>query len=550
MMAEETHVVRPRGRADPDEEEDELGDQEYSLDDIPADNSNHINNKEAGIFALEEKSKKKTKDKKKGTPNKDKEEKKRLEEERKREEKERKRAEQERKKEEQQRKKEEQQRKKQEAKSPRQDNSMNHSVTDDDLSMKENVQANGNDIDRDLQKRESKRLKEEEKQRRKEELRKQKESKKELEQQKKANTKSPVPPAVQGSNFVRSRVLLLDGTNLDLEIEKRAYGLFLFEKVCDHINLLEKDYFGLYYYDYQNVKTWLEPEAKLHKQIRLMKGGLNFIFGVKFYPPYPTQLREDMARYQICLQVRNDIATEALPCTFLTQALLGSYTAQSELGDYDVEEHGAGYSYLEVLRFAPEQSTALLEKIAELHKTHRGLTPEQAEYHFLENARKLEFYGVEFFNSRDSEQPNVLIRLGVSARGLLIYKDRRQLNRFAWPQILKMSYSSRIFYITLRPVEFQPYQNVIGFNMENSHIAKHIWWICSAHHTFFRLKDPDILPRSNSLISFGSKFRYSGRTQHQASHRNVPRSASMLSLGSKSNFSQSGRLHSQSQRIM
>lgn len=60
-----------------------------------------------------------------------------------------------------------------------------------------------------------------------------------------------------------------------------------------------------------------------------------------------------------------------LPCTFLTQALLGSYTAQSELGDYDVEEHGAGYSYLEVLRFAPEQSTALLEKIAELHKTHR-----------------------------------------------------------------------------------------------------------------------------------------------------------------------------------
>ena len=60
-----------------------------------------------------------------------------------------------------------------------------------------------------------------------------------------------------------------------------------------------------------------------------------------------------------------------LPCSFVTHALLGSYTAQSELGDHDPEEHGHDFQYLEEFRFAPQQNEELLEKIAELHKTHR-----------------------------------------------------------------------------------------------------------------------------------------------------------------------------------
>ncbi|CAG0908811.1 unnamed protein product, partial [Darwinula stevensoni] len=103
---------------------------------------------------------------------------------------------------------------------------------------------------------------------------------------------------------------------------------------------------------------------------------LEFKFEVKFYPPDPAQLQEDITR---------------LPCSFVTHALLGSYLAQSELGDYDPEEHGI--NYLEELRFAPNQSPELEEKVMELHRTHRGQTPAEAELHYLENAKKLAMYG-------------------------------------------------------------------------------------------------------------------------------------------------------------
>jgi len=50
---------------------------------------------------------------------------------------------------------------------------------------------------------------------------------------------------------------------------------------------------------------------------------------------------------------------------------------------------------------------------------------------------------------KDSE--NVDIKIGVSANGLLIYRDKLRINRFAWPKILKISYKRKYFFIKLRP---------------------------------------------------------------------------------------------------
>lgn len=52
---------------------------------------------------------------------------------------------------------------------------------------------------------------------------------------------------------------------------------------------------------------------------------------------------------------------------------------------------------------------------------------------------------------QDSE--GVDIMLGVCANGLLVYKDRLRINRFAWPKILKISYKRNNFYIKIRPGE-------------------------------------------------------------------------------------------------
>lgn len=126
------------------------------------------------------------------------------------------------------------------------------------------------------------------------------------------------------------------------------------------------------------------------------------------------------SRYHLCLQIRNDILNERLPCSFVTHALLGSYLVQSELGDFDVEEHGR--NYLSEFRFAPNQTSELEDKVIELHRTHKGQTPAEAELHFLENAKKLAMYGVDLHPAKDNE--GVDIMLGVCASGLLVYRDR------------------------------------------------------------------------------------------------------------------------------
>lgn len=74
-------------------------------------------------------------------------------------------------------------------------------------------------------------------------------------------------------------------------------------------------------------------------------------------------------RYYLCLQLRADIITGRLPCSFVTHALLGSYAVQAEMGDYDAEEHVG--NYVSELRFAPSQTRELEERIMELHKTYR-----------------------------------------------------------------------------------------------------------------------------------------------------------------------------------
>ncbi|XP_070788820.1 band 4.1-like protein 2 isoform X4 [Pituophis catenifer annectens] len=308
--------------------------------------------------------------------------------------------------------------------------------------------------------------------------------------------------------IVQAKVVLLDGTEYSCDLEKKAKGQVLFDKVCEHLNLLERDYFGLLFQDHTDQKNWLDTSKEIKKQIRNLPW--QFTFNVKFYPPDPSQLTEEITRYFLCLQLRQDIASGRLPCSFVTHALLGSYTLQAELGDFDPEEHDSGY--IQEFQFAPNQTKELEDKVVELHKTHRGLTPAQADSQFIENAKRLSMYGVDLHHAKDSE--GVDIMLGVCANGLLIYKDRLRINRFAWPKILKISYKRSNFYIKIRPTELEQFESTIGFKLPNHRAAKRLWKVCVEHHTFYRLVSPEQPPKAK-FLTLGSKFRYSGRTQAQ-----------------------------------
>ncbi|XP_077754947.1 protein 4.1 isoform X1 [Canis aureus] len=304
------------------------------------------------------------------------------------------------------------------------------------------------------------------------------------------------------------KVSLLDDTVYECVVEKHAKGQDLLKRVCEHLNLLEEDYFGLAIWDNGASKTWLDSAKEIKKQVRGVPW--NFTFNVKFYPPDPAQLTEDITRYYLCLQLRQDIVSGRLPCSFATLALLGSYTIQSELGDYDPELHGA--EYVSDFKLAPNQTKELEEKVMELHKSYRSMTPAQADLEFLENAKKLSMYGVDLHKAKDLEGVDII--LGVCSSGLLVYKDKLRINRFPWPKVLKISYKRSSFFIKIRPGEQEQYESTIGFKLPSYRAAKKLWKVCVEHHTFFRLTSTDTLPKSK-FLALGSKFRYSGRTQAQ-----------------------------------
>ncbi|XP_051493738.1 protein 4.1 isoform X14 [Apus apus] len=314
--------------------------------------------------------------------------------------------------------------------------------------------------------------------------------------------------AVKRHRNMYCKVVLLDDTIFECSVDKHAKGQDLLKKVCDHLNLLEEDYFGLAIWDTPTSRTWLDPAKEIKKQVH--GGPWDFTFNVKFYPPDPAQLTEDITRYYLCLQLRQDIMSGRLPCSFATLALLGSYTVQSELGDYDPDLHSP--DYISEFKLAPNQTKELEEKVVELHKTYRSMTPAQADLEFLENAKKLSMYGVDLHQAKDLE--GVDITLGVCSSGLLVYKDKLRINRFPWPKVLKISYKRSSFFIKIRPGEQEQYESTIGFKLPSYRAAKKLWKVCVEHHTFFRLTSTEAIPKSR-FLALGSKFRYSGRTQAQ-----------------------------------
>uniref|UniRef100_A0A8C6V858 Protein 4.1 n=1 Tax=Neogobius melanostomus TaxID=47308 RepID=A0A8C6V858_9GOBI len=303
------------------------------------------------------------------------------------------------------------------------------------------------------------------------------------------------------NTYAQSCIILLSLHScllLVCELSKHAKGQDLFDKVCDHLNLLEKDYYGLAIWDTPTLMTWLDMNKEIRRQVR--GGNYN-----------PAQLTEDITRYYLCLQLRKDILAGRLPCSFVTLALLGSYALQSELGEYDPEVHLPDYA--KSLKIAQGQTPELEEKMMELHRSYRAMTPAQADLMFLENAKKLSMYGVDLHQAKDLD--GVDIMLGVCSSGLMVYKDKLRINRFPWPKVLKVSYKRSSFFIKIRPSEVELYESAIGFKLPNYKASKKLWKVCVEHHTFFRLTSTEMATTPRKFLALGSKFRYSGRTQAQ-----------------------------------
>ncbi|XP_053522257.1 FERM domain-containing protein 5 isoform X2 [Artibeus jamaicensis] len=297
-------------------------------------------------------------------------------------------------------------------------------------------------------------------------------------------------------------VRLLDDSEYTCTIQRDAKGQYLFDLLCHHLNLLEKDYFGIRFVDPDKQRHWLEFTKSVVKQLR-SQPPFTMCFRVKFYPADPAALREEITRYLVFLQIKRDLYHGRLLCKTSDAALLAAYILQAEIGDYDPGKHPEGYS--SKFQFFPKHSEKLERKIAEIHKTElSGQTPATSELNFLRKAQTLETYGVDPHPCKDVSGNAAF--LAFTPFGFVVLQGNKRVHFIKWNEVTKLKFEGKTFYLYEKKI-------ILTYFAPTPEACKHLWKCGIENQAFYKLeKSSQVRTVSSSNLFFkGSRFRYSGR---------------------------------------
>ncbi|NP_001177261.1 FERM domain-containing protein 7 isoform X1 [Mus musculus] len=304
------------------------------------------------------------------------------------------------------------------------------------------------------------------------------------------------------------KVQFLDDSQKIFVVDQKSSGKALFNLSCGHLNLAEKEYFGLEFCSHSGNNVWLELLKPITKQVKNPKEVV-FKFMVKFFPVDPGHLREELTRYLFTLQIKKDLALGRLPCSDNCTALMVSHILQSELGDFHEE---TVRKHLVQTQYLPSQAS-LESKIMQFHQQHIGRSPAESDILLLDIARKLDMYGIRPQPASDGE--GMQIHLAVAHMGVLVLRGNTKINTFNWAKIRKLSFKRKHFLIKLHANILVLCKDTLEFTMASRDACKAFWKTCVEYHAFFRLSEEPKSKPKTLLCSKGSSFRYSGRTQRQ-----------------------------------
>ncbi|XP_061862856.1 FERM domain-containing protein 7 isoform X2 [Colius striatus] len=309
------------------------------------------------------------------------------------------------------------------------------------------------------------------------------------------------------------KVQFLDDSQKIFVVDQKSCGKALFNLTCSHLNLAEKEYFGLEFQSQAGNQVWLEALKPITKQVKMDPGHLREELTrahscpspqVPLHPPD----QEGPGAGAAALQ-RQERGAARLPPAAVRAGRLPRGHGPAAPGEPQVPaQPGVPGQQDHALPPAARPPSPFVTSCV-----RSGKTPAESDAQLLDVARKLEMYGIRPHPASDGEGTH--INLAVTHMGVLVLRGNTKINTFNWSKIRKLSFKRKHFLIKLHANISALCKDTLEFTMASRDACKAFWKTCVEYHAFFRLsEEPKSKPKA-LLCSKGSSFRYSGRTQRQ-----------------------------------